>query len=94
MLAGVVQGGMISPVLSLYVNDMPLPSHHVELAFYAGDTAVVAKCRNPTLFVSYLESYLNELQRWLRSGELPLMFPRAPRTNSRVKDGAAFNTDQ
>jgi len=31
MRAGVAQGGLISPVLfSLYVNDMPPPSHHVE----------------------------------------------------------------
>ena len=36
--AGVAQGGMISPVLfSLYVNDMPPHSHHVELALYADD---------------------------------------------------------
>ena len=60
------QGGLISPVLfSLYVNDMPSPSHHVELALYADDTAVIATSRKPTLFVSYLESYLNDLQRWL-----------------------------
>jgi len=33
MRAGVAQGGIISPVLfSLYVNDMPSPSRHVELA--------------------------------------------------------------
>jgi hypothetical protein len=33
MWAGVAQGGFISPVLfSLYVSDMPPPSHHVELA--------------------------------------------------------------
>jgi hypothetical protein len=33
MLAGVAQGGLISPVLfSLYVNDIPSPTHHVELA--------------------------------------------------------------
>ena len=57
---------MISPVLfSLYVNDMPSPSHHVELALYADDTAVIAMSRKPTLLVSYLESYLNDLQRWL-----------------------------
>jgi hypothetical protein len=32
MRAGVVQGGLISPVLfSMYVNDIPTPSHHVEL---------------------------------------------------------------
>jgi hypothetical protein len=31
--AGVAQGGIISPVLfSLYVNDMPIPSRHVEVA--------------------------------------------------------------
>jgi hypothetical protein len=33
MRAGVAQDGLISPVLfSLYVNDMPSPSHYVELA--------------------------------------------------------------
>jgi hypothetical protein len=66
MRAGVAQGGLISPVLfSLYVNDMPSPSHHVELALYADDTAVIATSRKPTLLVSYLEAYLSDLQRWL-----------------------------
>jgi hypothetical protein len=66
MRAGVAQGGLISPVLlSLYVNDLPTPSHHVELALYADDTAVIATSRKPTLFVSYLDSYLSRLQRWL-----------------------------
>ena len=66
MRAGVAQGGLISPVLfSLYVNDMPPHSHHVELALYADDTAIIATSRKPTLLVSYLESYLNDLQRWL-----------------------------
>jgi hypothetical protein len=32
MRAGVPQSGIVSPVLfSLYVNDMPAPSHHVDL---------------------------------------------------------------
>jgi hypothetical protein len=36
MRAGVAQGGIISSVLfSQYVNDMPSPFHHVELALYA-----------------------------------------------------------
>ena len=57
----VAQGGLISPVLfSLYDNDMPSPSHHVELALYAEDTAVIANARKPKLLVSYLESYLND----------------------------------
>jgi hypothetical protein len=66
MRAGVAQGGLISPVLfSLYVNDMPTPSRHVELALYADDTAVIATSKKPNLLVSYLESYLRDLQRWL-----------------------------
>jgi len=66
MRAGVAQGGLISPVLvSLYVNNMPSPSHHVKLALYADDTTIIATSRKPTLLVSYLESYLNDLQRWL-----------------------------
>jgi len=57
---------LISPVLfSLYVKDMPPHSHHVKLALYADDTAIIATFRKPTLLVSYLESYLNDLQRWL-----------------------------
>jgi hypothetical protein len=44
---------------------MPSPSHHVELALYADDTAIIAMSRKPTLLVSYLESYLNDLQRGL-----------------------------
>jgi len=64
MRTEVAQGGLISPVLfSLYVNDMLSPSHHVELALYADYTAIIAKSRKPTLLVSYLESYLNDLQR-------------------------------
>ena len=66
MRAGVTQGGLISPILfSLYVNDMLSPSHHVELTLYAEDKAIIATSRKPTLLVSYLESYLNDLQRWL-----------------------------
>jgi len=66
MRAGVAQGGLMSPVLfSLYVNYMSPPSHHVELALYSDDTAIIATSFKSTLLLSYLESYLNELQRWL-----------------------------
>jgi len=66
MKAGVAQRGLISPVLfSLYVNDMLSASHHVELALYADDTAIIATSRKPTLLVSYLESYRNDIQRCL-----------------------------
>jgi len=66
MWAGVAQGGLISPVLfSLYVNDMPPPSHHIKLALYVDDTAIIAMSRKVTLLVSYLESYLNDPYWWL-----------------------------
>ena len=55
--------GKVSPVLfSLYVNDMPVLSHHVELAPYANDTAVIATSCKPALLVSYLEAYLADLR--------------------------------
>ena len=73
MQAGVAQGGLISPVLfSLYVNNMPPPSQHVDLALYADNTAIIATSRKPTLLVSYLESYLNDLQRWLSEWRIPI----------------------
>jgi hypothetical protein len=38
MRAGVAHGGLISPILShVYVNNMPTPSHHLELTLYAED---------------------------------------------------------
>jgi len=48
MQAGIAQGGLISPVpFSLYVNDMPPHTHHIELALYADDTAIIATSRKP-----------------------------------------------
>jgi hypothetical protein len=41
---------------------MHIYSHHVELALYADDTAVIASSSKPTLLASYLESYLSELK--------------------------------
>jgi hypothetical protein len=67
MQAGVVQGGLIFPVLfSLYVNNMPTPSHHVELALYVDNMAIIAMFCKPVLLVSYLESFLSDLEHWLR----------------------------
>jgi hypothetical protein len=64
--AGVAQGGLVSPLLfSLYVNDIPTPSRHVELAQYADDTALVA--RSPSLLFGYLEDVdlqITEEKRW------------------------------
>jgi hypothetical protein len=53
MRAGVDQIGLFSTVLfTLYFNDIPSTSHHVELAFYANDTTVIATSRKPTLLDS------------------------------------------
>ena len=41
---------------------MPTPSHHVKLALYADDTAIIAKSRMRALLDSYLESHLSDLR--------------------------------
>jgi hypothetical protein len=91
MPAGVAQGGLISPVLfSLYVNDMPSPSHHVELALYADDTAIIATFRKPTLLVSYMVSYdlqrsLSEWRITIVSKSTAIIFVRAGRRFTQLR---------
>jgi hypothetical protein len=65
MRAGVAQGGITPVLFSLYVNDMPTPSRHVELALYADDTAVIGTSRQTALLVKYLETYLSDRERYL-----------------------------
>jgi hypothetical protein len=73
MRAGLAQGWLVSPVLfSLYVNDMPTPSRHVELALYAEDTALIATSRSPLLLVRHLETYLNRPELWLRDWRIAI----------------------
>jgi hypothetical protein len=73
MWAGVAQGGIVPPDLfSLYVNDIPTPSGHVELAQYADDTALIATSRDPSLLVGYLEAYIGRLDLWVRSWRIAI----------------------
>ena len=81
------QGEFISPVLfSLYVHNMPPPLKHV-VTLYADNTTIIATSRKPTMLMSYLESYLNELQQWLSEWRIAinvsksktLIFERAER---------------
>jgi hypothetical protein len=62
----------------MYVNDMPIPSYNASQSLYADDTG------KPALLVRYQESYLSELQRWLREWRIAInvsksftMFARA-----------------
>jgi len=90
MRAGVAQGGLISPVhFSLYVNDMLSASHHVELALYPDEMAIIATSRKPTLLVSYLESNLNALQRWLSEWGIAINVPKSTAIILHVPDGAS-----
>jgi hypothetical protein len=73
MCAGVAQGGLVSPVLfSLYVNNMRVPSRHVDLALYADDKAIIATSRKSALLIRYLETYLSDLERWLREWRITI----------------------
>jgi hypothetical protein len=57
---------------NLYVNDIPVPSRHVELPLYADGTVVIATSRKPALLVSYLESYLADLKLCLRKWRIAI----------------------
>jgi hypothetical protein len=73
MCAGVAQGGLVSPVLfSLYTKDMPVLSLNVDLALYADDTAIIATSRKSALLIRYLETYLGDIERWLREWRIAI----------------------
>jgi hypothetical protein len=79
MRSGVAQGGRISPVVfRLYVNEMPAPSHHAELAFYVDDKVLVSASRKPPLLVTYLETYSTDLSIGYETGRLLSTSQRAP----------------
>jgi len=42
---------------------IPITSHHVALALYTEETAIIAQPRKPKLLVSYRETYLGDLDR-------------------------------
>jgi hypothetical protein len=66
MQTGIAEGVIISSDLfSLYVDNMPSPSLHFELALYMDNTAVIETSCQPALLVKYLETYLIDLNRWL-----------------------------
>jgi hypothetical protein len=54
------------------MSDIPVHSHHVELALYADDTAVIATSLKAALLVTYLEAYLSDLERWLRKWSIAI----------------------
>jgi len=64
--AGMAQSGIISSVLfSLYVH-MPLSSRYIDLALYKDDMSITATSCQPALLIKYQETYLSNLERWLR----------------------------
>jgi hypothetical protein len=80
MRAGVAQGGLLSPVLfSLYVNDKPSPSHHVELALYADDTAIIPRPASRRCLSATWRHTSMTFNGGCLNGESPLMCLRAPR---------------
>jgi len=81
------------------VSDMPPPPHHEDLALYADQTAIIATYRKPTLLFSYLESYLNDLRRWLSEWKIAvnvskstaIIFARAGRPSTSNTPGNQSN---
>jgi hypothetical protein len=48
--------------LQVHVNNILIPSCHIELDQYADDTGLVATSKQPVFLVKYLETYLGELK--------------------------------
>jgi len=69
-------------------------SHHVELTLYANDTAIITTSRKRTLLVSYLESYLNDVQRWLIEWRIVINVSKSTAIISRVPDDGSSIPDQ
>jgi hypothetical protein len=71
---------------------------YVELALYVDDTVIIATYRNPTLLVSYIYTYLSNLQLWLTkwriainvSKRLPIIFAIARRLLIQPRPGTLF----
>lgn len=64
----------VSHVLSsLYVSDMPMPSHHFKLALYTDYMAIMAASHKPAQLVSYLESYLTDLEQQVKEWRIPIV---------------------
>jgi hypothetical protein len=69
----VAQDVLVSPLLfSLYVNDMRVPSRHVELALYEDNTAIIATSHKSPLLIMYFETYVSDLERWLREWRIAI----------------------
>ena len=95
MRSGVAQGAFNSPLLfSLYVNDITTLSRHVVLAVSADDTAIIATSRKPTLHVSYLESYLSNLQQCLTEWRIAINVSKSSAIIFARAEGASFSPDQ
>ena len=56
--------------------------------------AIIARSRKPTLLVSDLESYLNDLLRWLSEWRIAINISKSTAKSSRVQDCTSFSPDQ
>ena len=80
-------GWSSAPVLfSLYVNDIPTPSRHIELAQYSDDTALVATSKLPSLLVKYLETHCLNWKYGSENGRLRLMSGRVQAYSLRLDE--------
>ena len=91
MWASVAQGGLVSFILFSLCVDIPTQSHHVEMALYADDMAIMATSRKPVMLISYQKSYLGYPEWWLREWRIAMnvskstlmLFAKAGRHNSK-----------
>ncbi|GBO42316.1 RNA-directed DNA polymerase from mobile element jockey [Araneus ventricosus] len=69
--AGVPQGAKLSPLYSIFINDIP-QKHNTTLCIYADDTAILAKNRNTKFITIALNKHIQELECWFHKWKIAI----------------------
>jgi hypothetical protein len=93
--AGLAHGRIISPIIfSLYVlqHFFAFPPHPTGCPLERHSRYNHA--RQPTLLVKYQETYISDLEQWLREWRIDINISRAPRFSSKRPVNASQNPDE